>query len=132
MQQVTISTIAQDKSMRWTQEAKLDNIKENAHINVPDQYKLPFTDLILKHFKVVSIGKTDLGRAKDFFHKIHLKDNEPVNRKQFKIPDAHRPFLEEWLKLKLVQKSDSLNNSPVFCVPKKGGNNYRIVQDLEN
>ena len=63
-----------------------------------------------------------------------MKDNEPVYRKQFKIPDAHRPFLEEsladWLKLGVVQKSDSLYNSPVFCVPKKGGNGYRIVQDF--
>jgi hypothetical protein len=57
-----------------------------------------------------------------------------VYRKQFKIPDAHRLFLEEslaeWLKLGVVQKSDSLYNSPVFCVPKKGGNGYRIVQDF--
>ena len=47
-------------------------------------------------------------------------------RKQFKIPDAHKPFLEEssaeWLKLGVVQKSDRLYNSPLFCVPKKGGN----------
>ncbi len=38
--------------------------------------------------------------------------------------------LAEWLKLGGVQKSDSLYNSPVFCVPKKGGNGYRIVQDF--
>jgi hypothetical protein len=53
---------------------------------------------------------------------------------QFKIPDAHQTFLEEslaeWLKLGVVQKSDSLYNSPVFCAPKKGGNGYRIVQDF--
>ena len=29
-----------------------------------------------------------------------------------------------------MQKSDSLYNSPVFCVPKKGGNGLRIVQDF--
>ena len=63
-----------------------------------------------------------------------MKDNEPVYRTQFKIPDAHHPFLEEslidWLKLGVVQKSDSLYNSPVFCVPKKVGNGYRIIQDF--
>jgi hypothetical protein len=63
-----------------------------------------------------------------------MKDNEPVYRKQFKIPDAHLPFLNkslaEWLKLGVVQKSDSLYNSPVFSVPKKGGSRYRIVQDF--
>jgi hypothetical protein len=90
--------------------------------------------MLLKHFSILSIDKSDLGRVKNFFHKIHLKDNEPIYRKQFKIPDAHRPFLEEslteWLKLGVVQKSHSLYNSPVFCVPKKGGNGYRIVQDF--
>jgi hypothetical protein len=38
--------------------------------------------------------------------------------------------LAEWLKLGVVQKLDSLYNSPVFCVPKKVGNGYRIVQDF--
>jgi hypothetical protein len=31
------------------------------------------------------------------FHEIYLKNNEPVHRKQFKILDTHRPFLEESL-----------------------------------
>jgi hypothetical protein len=39
----------------------------------------------------------DLGRVKNFLHKIHIKDNEPVYRKQFKIPDVHRPFLGDHL-----------------------------------
>ena len=55
-----------------------------------------------------------------------------VYRKQFKITDAHRPFLEEslaeWLKLGVVQKLDSFYNSPLFCVPKKGGHGLRIIQ----
>jgi hypothetical protein len=69
--------------------------------------------------------KYDLGRATHFFHKMHLKDKEPVNRKQYKIPDAHKPFLEEnitdWLKLGVIQRSQLLYNSPVFCVPKRIG-----------
>ena len=88
----------------------------------------------MKHFQVISVKKNDLGRAKDFFHKIHMKENEPKYHKQFKIPDAHRIFLEEslaeWLKLGEVQKSDSLYDSHVFCVPKKGGNGLRIVQNF--
>jgi hypothetical protein len=52
-----------------------------------------------------------------------MKDNELVYREEFKIPEAHQPFLEEsiadWLKLGIVQKPDSLYNSPVFCMPKK-------------
>jgi len=45
---------------------------------------------------------------------------------------AHHNFfeqtLEEWLKLEVVRRSDSLYNSPIFCVPKKQG--LRIVQDF--
>ncbi len=44
-------------------------------------------------------------------------------QKQFKIPEAHQIFIEatldEWLKLEVVKRSNSLYNSPLFCVPKK-------------
>jgi hypothetical protein len=76
----------------------------------------------------------DLGRENNFTHKIHLKDNNPVYRKQFKIPEAHQNFIEamldEWLKLGLVKRSNSLYNSELFCVPKKQGQGLRIVQDF--
>ncbi len=43
-------------------------------------------------------------------------------RKQFKIPEAHQNFIEqsldEWLKLGVVKRANSLYNSPIFCVPK--------------
>ena len=70
----------------------MEHIKEHAYINVPSSYMARYQNLLLKHFSIVSIDKSDLGRVKNFFHKIHLKDKEPVYRKQFKIPDAHRPF----------------------------------------
>ena len=48
---------------------------------------------------------------------IHLKDKEPVYQKQFKIPDAHRDLIKatmaEWLKLGVVQRSNSTYNSPI-------------------
>jgi len=64
----------------------------------------------------------DLGPAKNFTHKIHLKDNNPIYRKQFKIPEAHQDFikatLDEWLQLGVVKWSNSLYNSLLFCMPK--------------
>jgi hypothetical protein len=67
-----------------------------------------------------SIEKYDLGLAKDFKHKIHLKMQDTVYRKQFKIPEAHHQFIEqtldEWLKLGVVKRSNSLYNSPIFCI----------------
>ncbi len=38
--------------------------------------------------------------------------------------------LDEWLKLGAVTRSNSLYNSPIFCVPKKQGQGLRIVQDF--
>jgi hypothetical protein len=106
LKDVTINSIQQEKAKLWTEEAKINHIMEHAHINVPASYISKYKYLLLKHFSVVSIDKSDLGRVINFFHKIHLKDNEPVYRKQFKIQDAHRPFLEEslaeWLKLGVV------------------------------
>ena len=132
--QVKISTISECKAKKWTTKAKQEHKEKLANMNVPQEYKVKYKQLLVKHFDAISIDKNVLGRVEDFFHKIHMKDNEPVCRKHFKIPDAHRPFLEEslaeWLKLGVVQKSDSLYNSPVFCIPKKGGNGPRIVQDF--
>jgi hypothetical protein len=86
---------------------------------------------LCKHEDILSI---DLGLAKDFKHKIHLKMQDPVYRKQFKIPEAHQQFMEltldEWLKLGAVKRSNSLYNSPIFCVPKKQGQGLRIIQDF--
>jgi transposase InsO family protein len=63
-----------------------------------------------------------------------LKDDGPVYRKQYQIPEAHNTFIEEtlteWLKLGVVRRSQSMYNSPIFCVPKKTGQGLRIVQDF--
>jgi hypothetical protein len=75
-----------------------------------------------------------MGLAKDFKHKIHLKMQDPVYRKQFKIPEAHHQFIEqtldEWLKLGVVKRLNQLYNSPIFCIPKKQGQGLCIVQDF--
>jgi hypothetical protein len=89
------------------------------------QYKQKYLDILFKHQEAISINKFDLGRAKNFTQKIYLKDDNPVYRKQFKIPEAHQTFIEatldEWLKLGVVKRTNYLYNSPLFCVPKKQG-----------
>jgi len=111
-----------------------EEIAQKAHLNVPEEYKQKNIDILYKHQAAISVNKMDLGRAKNFTHKIHLKDNNPVYHKQFKIPEAHQNFIEatldEWLKLCVVKRSNSLYNSPLFCVPKKQGQGLRIVQDF--
>jgi hypothetical protein len=103
----TISVVLSDIDKRLPKEPKYkltkDEIAAKAHLDVPKEYKQKYIDILYKHQKVISVNKYDLGLAKNFKHKIHLKDNNPVYRKQFKIPEAHQNFieqsLEEWLKL---------------------------------
>jgi hypothetical protein len=120
---------------KLTWEQKKNRIKNEANINVPAEYQEEYLPLLTKYSDLFSDTKYDLGRATHFFHKIHLNDKEPVYRKQLKIPDAHKPFLKEniteWLKLGVIQRSQSLYNSPVFCVPKNDGS-LRIVQDFRD
>jgi len=106
-------------------------IKENAQINVPEEYRQAYLNVLERHHEVFSRNKTDLGRSDLIQHEIHLKTDEPVYVKQFKMPDVHRDYLEEqvkeWLKLGIVQPTRSRYNSPMFLVNKKDGG-FRVVQ----
>ncbi len=77
-------------------------IEQKTNLQVPALYKQKYLDILFKHQDAISVNKFDLGRAKDFTHKIYLKDDNPVYQKQFKIPEAHQTFIEatldEWLK----------------------------------
>jgi hypothetical protein len=87
-------------------------IAAKANLNVPNEYKDRYVDILYKHQKAISANKYDLGLDSHYKHKIHLKDNSTVYRKQFKIPEAHQQFieqsLEEWLKLGVVKCANSL------------------------
>jgi len=111
-----------------------EDLSKRCRLQVPDEFKDRYLDLLYKYQEAISLDKYDLGLARNYKHKIHLKNDDPVYRKQFKIPEAHHHFieqtLEEWLKLGVVRRSDSLYNSPIFCVPKKQGQGLRIVQDF--
>ncbi len=61
-----------------------DEIAKKANIHVPTEVKQKYIDIPYKHQAAISMNKMDLGRAKSFTHKIHLKDNNPVYRKQLK------------------------------------------------
>ncbi len=61
LKDVTINSVQQEKAELWTEEAKMEHIKECANINVPSSYASKYQKLLLKHFNIVSIDKTDLG-----------------------------------------------------------------------
>ncbi len=115
------------KKRAWTRK----EIKARCHLGAPEPYRSPYIDILVKHQAAINLDKYDLGLAKDFTHRIHLKDDQPIFRKQFNLPEAHTQFIEqsldEWLKLGVVQQSNSSYNSPIFCVPKKQGQGLWIV-----
>ncbi len=124
------SNIPQTPRTQFTKE----DIARHSNLHIPDQFKNQYLDLLYKYQEAISIDKYDSGLAKNYKHRIFLKNDDPIYCKQFKIPEAHHNFieqtLEEWLKLGVVRRLDSLYNSPIFCVPKKQGQGLRIVQDF--
>jgi hypothetical protein len=111
-----------------------EEIRRRVHLDVPEEYRDKYLQLLYRYKKVISISKADLGRSRTYHHRIHLKDPRPVYQPQFPLKPDHQAFientLEDWLKLGVVRKTKSLYNSPIFCVPKKNGQGLRIVQDF--
>jgi len=109
-------------------------LTQNADLSkVPLTFRPRYLDLLCKHHLAFSLSSADLGRSDLVMHEINVKTEEPIYVKQFKVPDAHRHYLEdqikEWLKFGIVQPSRSRYNSPLFLVKKKDGT-FRVVQDF--
>ena len=113
--------------------AKREYILEHATLNVPEEFKQKYLNLLLKHHEVISDNKYDLGKCSTAMHDIELKSETPIYVKQFKIQEdqqaAVQRHVEELLKLGVVRPSTSKFNSPMFVVAKKDGG-VRIVQDF--
>jgi hypothetical protein len=125
-----VNSIAEQSKQKLPEEKitpkKRAFIYENANVdNVPVEYQERYLNLMCKYHSVFSEEKNDIGRSDLIQHEIHLKSNEPIYVKQFKIPDTHREYLEsqvkEWLKMGIVQPTRSRFNSPMFLVNKKDG-----------
>ena len=101
--------------------------------NLPVEWQDKYVNLILDNHDVFSRDKFDLGRTSAISHSVTLRYPEPVFRKQFRIPEAHRSVLLEhlnnWIKLGVVSPCKSAYNSPIFLVPKKDGS-LRPVLDF--
>jgi hypothetical protein len=112
---------------------KRQYILEHATLNVPEEFKQKYLYLLLKHHRVISDNKFDLGKCSTAMHDIELKSETLIYVKQFKIQEdqqaAVQRHVEELLKLGVVRPSNSKFNSPMFVVAKKDGG-VRIVQDF--
>ena len=112
--------------------AQQKDFLKDLKLNVPIEEKEKYLKLLFENHDVFSKTKNDLGKANNFKHEIQLKTKEPVYVKQFKIPESHRDNLveqiKEWLKIGVIEPTNSRYNSPIFVVPKKDGS-HRFVLD---
>ena len=74
-----------------------EEIMQRANLNVPDEFKSRYLQLLYKYRKVISTSKTDLGRCKTYKHRLHLKDDQAVYQKQFPLKPDHQQFVEQSL-----------------------------------
>jgi hypothetical protein len=77
----------------WTRK----EIEDKCHLGAPEPYQSQYIDTLFRYQATISIDKYDLGLAKDFTHQIHLKDDQPIFRKQFNLLVAHTQFIEQTL-----------------------------------
>ncbi len=63
--------------------------------------------------------------------KIVLKNKAPVYVPLYRLADTHKQALDkqidEWLKIGVIQPTNSRYNSPIFVVPKKNGENRYVL-----
>jgi hypothetical protein len=97
--------------------SRLD-IQKQCLLQLPGEFKEKNMDILYKHQDALSIDKYNLGLAKNIFYKIHLESQDKVCQKQFKMLEMHHQFikqiLDEWLKLGVAKRPNSLNNSSIF------------------
>ncbi len=110
-----------------------EEFRQMCKLECPTKFEDDYQQLLAKHRHIFSLSKNETGYCSTFLHKLFMKTEEPVYVKQFKIPEAHHQYLQdqvkEWLRLGIVQPSQSRYNSPVFLVEKKDGTK-RVVQDF--
>ena len=68
------------------------------NLNVPEDERKLYEQVILANHDVFSKTKDDLGKANNFKHKIFTKTDEPVFQKQYPIPEMHREYLKNKFK----------------------------------
>ncbi len=83
-----------------------NEIEKRCHLGALEAYRSWYIDTLFRHQATIGMDKYDLGLAKDFTHRIHLKDEVPFYWKQFSLPETHNQFIEqtldEWLKLEVL------------------------------
>ena len=112
----------------------LEEIDSKLSKDIPDTHaREQFRKLLRKHVNCFSAGGNDLGLAPNVFHDIQIEDSvKSIYTPSYRIPFKHREEVDrqisDMLDRQIIQHSTSPYNSPLLCVPKKGGET-RIVID---
>jgi hypothetical protein len=105
-----------------------DRIRE---ANIPYVERPRYREMLYSMSAAFSADKMDLGRTNIVESYIDLRDKEPVYTQQFRLPMEQIEFIKEnvmgWLDAGIIERLNSLYNSPIFCVPKKQGHGLRYV-----
>jgi hypothetical protein len=91
--------------------------------------------VLIQHHEAFADNDDDIGRTDAVPHRVYQKEQTPVYRKQFPLPQAHTDFMhktiDHLLRLGCVRRDySSPHNSPVFAVQKPHSTELRLVQDL--
>jgi hypothetical protein len=62
------------KKKTWTR----NEIENRCHLGAPEPYRSKYINTLFRHQAAISMDKYNLGLAKDFTHRIHLKDDKLI------------------------------------------------------
>jgi hypothetical protein len=135
--EITAKGLNGDKIARAHTPAETDAIREilksNIDSSVPYMERQKYLDALMSREQFFSADSMDLGKADIIEHEVRLSENDPVYTAQFRLPYDQLKLVREnvvgWTRAGIIEAANSPYNSPIFCVPKKGGNSLRVVLD---
>ena len=127
-------TLPQNTKKSQAEKDILEIVKEGLEKSVSDpSRRREYIDLLSEFSHVFSQSPTDLGFTDAVTHHVELRDKEPVYTAQYRLPPNEIQLIKDsimaWLDLGIIEPSKSKYNSAILCVPKKGGNQLRVVLD---
>ena len=109
-----------------------DDLSDDLNMLIRNSSK-SFKELILKNVDVFAKDDFDIGKINNYFHRIDLYDDIPINCKPFRTPHSKMQIIEDeinrLLKCKIIKESQSPYAAPCLIVYKKTGK-PRLVIDF--
>jgi hypothetical protein len=116
-------------------EEKKKLIRENVKEEIGTDFRKRLVSVLMDYHEAVSENSADLGRTNVIPHKLVVKSEKQIYKKQFPVPVGHQEFIyktvEDLLKIGAIKEDlASPHNTPIFAVKKPHSTDLRLVQDL--